>query len=73
VVESSKSHSKGGRVRKHTTRKVRAQRHTQKEVWLENTIPMRSRALRRTLKEAGLENALPMRRGLEGTLKKEVR
>ena len=39
MVEGSKAHSKGGRVIKHTTQKVRAQRHTQKEVWLENTIP----------------------------------
>jgi hypothetical protein len=39
VVEGSKAHSKGGRVRKYTTHEVRAQRHTLKEAGLENTLP----------------------------------
>ena len=37
--EGSKAHSKGGRVRKHTTQEVRAQRRTQKQAGLENTLP----------------------------------
>jgi len=38
VVEGSKTHSKGGRVRKRTTRGVRARRFTKKEAGLENTL-----------------------------------
>jgi len=36
--EDSKAHSKGGRVRKCTTEKMRDQMHTQKEVGLESTL-----------------------------------
>jgi hypothetical protein len=32
-------HSKRGKVRKHTTQKVRARRRTEKEVRLENALP----------------------------------
>ena len=39
MVEGSKAHSKGGRVRKHTTQKVRARRRTKKEVRLGNALP----------------------------------
>jgi hypothetical protein len=38
VVEGSKAHSKGGRVKKRTTRGVRARRFTKKEAGLENTL-----------------------------------
>jgi len=37
--EGSKTHLKGGKVRKHTTQEVRAQRRTRKEVGLENALP----------------------------------
>ena len=51
VGEGSKAHSKWGRVRKRTTREVRAQRRTQNEVGLENALPERW----------GLKSALGMR------------
>ena len=38
-MRAQKAHSKGGRVRKRTTNEVRAQRHTQKEVRLDNALP----------------------------------
>ena len=38
MVEGSKAHSKGGRVRKYITHEVRARRHTRKEAGLENTL-----------------------------------
>jgi hypothetical protein len=53
VVESFKAHSKGGRVRKHTTQGMRAQRRTRNEAGLENALPMRW----------GLEGALKRRQG----------
>ena len=37
--ECSKTHSKGGRVGKHTTREVRSRRSSQKEAGLENALP----------------------------------
>jgi hypothetical protein len=37
--EGSKAHSKRGRVRKHTTWGVKAQRCPRKDVGLENTLP----------------------------------
>jgi len=37
--EGSNAHSKGGRARKHSTLKMRAQRRTQKRVGLENAPP----------------------------------
>jgi len=39
--KGSKSHSKGGRVRKRTIQEVRAQSRTRKEVGLENALPKR--------------------------------
>jgi len=45
VVEGSKAHSKGGRVRKHTTHEVRARRRIKKEVRLENALPKGGRGL----------------------------
>jgi len=41
--EGSKAHSKWGRIRKHNIWKMRAQRHTRKEVRLENALPRRWR------------------------------
>ena len=37
--EGLKAHQNGARVRKRTTKRMRAQRHTQKEVGLENALP----------------------------------
>jgi hypothetical protein len=37
--EGSKAHSKGGKVRKHTTQEVRAWRPTKKKAGLENALP----------------------------------
>ena len=39
MVEGSKAHSKGGRVRKHTTHEVRARRRTKKKARLGNALP----------------------------------
>jgi hypothetical protein len=36
--EGAKAYSKEGKVRKPTTREMRVQKHTQKVVWLENTL-----------------------------------
>ena len=41
VVNGPKAHLKGDMVRKHITQGVRAQRSSQKEAGLENTLPKR--------------------------------
>jgi hypothetical protein len=56
--EGWKVHSKRGRIRKHTTQEMRAQRRTRKEVWLENALSEGWR----------LEGALERRIGLESTI-----
>jgi len=65
VVEGSKAHSKGGRVRKHTTHEVRARRRTQKEVWYGLKVHLKSN-------EVGLWSALPeMVEGSTARLKRD--
>ena len=59
VFNGPKAYLKRGKVRKHTTREIKARRRTKKEVWLENALPKGSKALKRTQKEVWLENALP--------------
>jgi hypothetical protein len=60
-------------VRKHNTHEVEGSKVHSKRDRVRKRTTQEMRAQRHTLKETGLENALPMRRGLEGTLKKEVR
>ena len=59
VGEGSKAPLQWGRVRKHTTREVRAQTAHSKWGRVKKCTTREVRAQRRTRKEAGLENALP--------------
>jgi hypothetical protein len=51
--------SKGGRVRKRTTREMRAQRRTRKGGMIRKYTIQEVRAPTHTRKEVGLENTLP--------------